>query len=180
MRRAGARSYDFVVAIGFAHPACTSPRDPNIITRPRNAELSPFWQIGQQQVVPLCICKSMYSCTTLVDSISTGHGKHVPFPTHAHVCVCVCVSEVCVNSRPNAPPRPAYSKLVLHLHCTYQAFVSITVVLCNINLVTASRRPSVLPSVLSGEATNSLIPTLDQNVRNTRQAFVSNCGSLQH
>ena len=59
LRRAGARSYDFVVAIGFAHPACTSPRDPNSIPRPRNAELSPFWQIGQ---LPSCMCKSMFVC----------------------------------------------------------------------------------------------------------------------
>jgi hypothetical protein len=35
LRRAGARSHDFVVAIGFAHPACTSPRDRNSIPRPR-------------------------------------------------------------------------------------------------------------------------------------------------
>ena len=47
LRRAGARSHDFVVAIGFAHPPSSSPRDPNSIRRPRNAELSPLWQIGQ-------------------------------------------------------------------------------------------------------------------------------------
>ena len=59
LRRAGARSYDFVVAIGFAHPACTSPRDPNSIPRPRNAELSPFWQLGQLPLVPakLNVCR---------------------------------------------------------------------------------------------------------------------------
>ena len=57
LRRAGARSHDFVVAIGFAHPVCTSPRDLNSIPRPRNAELSPFWQIGQ---LPSCMCKSMF------------------------------------------------------------------------------------------------------------------------
>ena len=59
MRRAGARSHDFVVAIGFAHPACTSPRDPNSIPRPRNAELSPFWQLGQLPLVPakLNVCR---------------------------------------------------------------------------------------------------------------------------
>ena len=59
MRRAGARSHDFVVAIGFAHPACTSPRDRNSIPRPRNAELSPFWQLGQLPLVPakLDVCR---------------------------------------------------------------------------------------------------------------------------
>ena len=59
LRRAGARSHDFVVAIGFAHPACTSPRDPNSIPRPRNAELSPFWQLGQLPLVPakLNVCR---------------------------------------------------------------------------------------------------------------------------
>ena len=51
--RAGARLYDFVVAIGFAHQACTSPRDPNSIPRPRNAELLPFWQLGQLPLVPV-------------------------------------------------------------------------------------------------------------------------------
>ena len=44
--RVGARSHDFVVAIGFAHPPSSSPRDPKSIPRPRNAELSPLWQIG--------------------------------------------------------------------------------------------------------------------------------------
>ena len=59
MRRAGARFHDFVVAIGFAHPACTSLRDPNSIPRPRNAELSPFWQLGQLPLVPakLDVCR---------------------------------------------------------------------------------------------------------------------------
>ena len=49
LRRAGARSHDLVVAIGFAHPSCTSPSDPNSIPRPRNAEreLSPFWKFGR-------------------------------------------------------------------------------------------------------------------------------------
>ena len=59
LRRAGARSHDFVVAIGFAHPVCTSPRDPNSIPRPRNAESSPFWQLGQLPLVPakLDVCR---------------------------------------------------------------------------------------------------------------------------
>ena len=47
LRRAGARSHDFVVAVAFVHPSCTSPRDPNSIPRPHNAELSPFWKIGR-------------------------------------------------------------------------------------------------------------------------------------
>ena len=34
-------SVDFVV-----NPSCTSPRDPNSIPGPHNAELSPFWKIG--------------------------------------------------------------------------------------------------------------------------------------
>ena len=57
LRRAGARSHDFVVAIAFVYPPCTSPGDPQSIPRPRNAELSPFWQIGQ---LPSCTCKSMF------------------------------------------------------------------------------------------------------------------------
>ena len=48
LRRAGARSHDFVVAIAFAHPPSTSPRDPNSIPRPRNADLSPLWKIGRR------------------------------------------------------------------------------------------------------------------------------------
>ena len=59
MRRAGARCHDLVVATVFAHPACTSPRDPNSIPRPRNAELLPFWQLGQLPLVPakLDVCR---------------------------------------------------------------------------------------------------------------------------
>ena len=63
LRRADARSHDFVVAIGFAHPPSSSPRDPNSILRPRNAELSPFWQLGQLPLVPakLDVCRSRAS-----------------------------------------------------------------------------------------------------------------------
>ena len=47
------------MAIGFDHPACTSPRDPKSIPRPRNAELSPFWQLRQLPLVPakLDVCR---------------------------------------------------------------------------------------------------------------------------
>jgi hypothetical protein len=59
LRRAGALFHDFVVAIGFAHPPSSSPRDPKSIPRPRNAELSPFWQLGQLPLVPakLDVCR---------------------------------------------------------------------------------------------------------------------------